>query len=221
MLARPLAACYTFVKAAKTVPSLRSVSIQPILPPRSAQLREVFLLPFETVWTRLGLPKIESSHKWITKARTDFEKDCRRLSDVRAEIQLASYYQARIDSPEERSKFPFIGCSKKACFQCQILLGALDLNIHTRGCHGTISRGWTIPEDGVTSFEKTLEMTAAVMKEKIIELLRNPDRRVAQQKQSTAGVSETTDVEIEMSNARYRESYTQRQALLRAEIETL
>lgn len=191
LLSRPLLACHSLLKIAKAVPSMQRSLIQSIPPPAALRLIRGYRVSLRQAWRSLGLPDADATvTNWMNNHDAAFQEDCGMpLKLVHAEVQLVNFYR-RQPGATLATLYPYIGCSKKACFMCQLFLAFCNMKLRNRGCHGTISNvPWTVPCTMAPHLDKELAKMTAIIVERIKTVIRSPQIYVPPQKQSEIGSS--------------------------------
>lgn len=105
-----------------------------------------------------------------------------------AEVQMVLYL---FQTSQETSVYSYLGCSKYSCFMCKLFLDEFNL-FKTKGTHGHLYPGWTVPETSGLDPKQIGEITSALMHvEKVIrDTLNEPAQSRPQRgRESPSGVS--------------------------------
>ncbi|KAK2758341.1 hypothetical protein FQN54_004189 [Arachnomyces sp. PD_36] len=94
----------------------------------------------------------------LTKARKYFDISQKSPLFAHAEVQMVLYLTAKGHFDHV---FEYLGCSKLSCFTCWHFLRAYG-SVATRGCHGQLAKGWTIPEHTAPSKEELRRLVEVV-----------------------------------------------------------
>ncbi len=148
--------------------------------------------------TRRGHTTSVSRGKAKARVKTGF-----RLH-IHAEMQMLFSVMARIDHGS--NVFRYLGISKKSCFLCGYILRKVDL-FGTRGCHGRLYYGWTLPRILEMDHNHFSSLATAVtsLEDYLVNLNRLENKSHAQ------FVAESTFVESERLNQSYGNVTSQQQ----------
>lgn len=166
----------TFVEAAATLPSFRSVECVPIAntTPKSHHSRRTAVRsPLEAA-QRLDLVVKQSAWlEYLDSNRSRFATTRREKQIkfcVHAELQAVHHYNHDLRKSKAWSVYPYIGCSKRCCFLCYYFILAHGC-FGVRGTHETIFYRWEIPsKDLSTDIEQTESIHAAA--KRLLDMLK-------------------------------------------------
>ena len=192
LLSQPLLGCQSLLKIARNIPSMQRTRILTIQSPAPLNLTRGHKVSLQQAWNSLNLPPHTDPQtiKWMSHYDATFQRDCgMRLRLVHAEVQLVDFYR-RQPNATPSILHPYIGCSKKACFMCQLFLDVCKLKLRNRGCHGIISKiPWTVPCTPAPHLDEELAKMTAFIVERISTVLRSPQPHLFPQRQSEIGSS--------------------------------
>ncbi|KJF60364.1 uncharacterized protein CIMG_10488 [Coccidioides immitis RS] len=80
-----------------------------------------------------------------TDPEAHFRHQCPDALAIHAEMQLAGFYDLRV---ERTPSFWFIGVSKKSCYLCDRFLAIHPNSLHTSACHQKLYLSWVPPPTG-------------------------------------------------------------------------
>jgi hypothetical protein len=155
-LARPLIACYCFIKLSVAAPEFRSLKFVAVPDMGSASLLPVEEIHLDTI---KPVPGAESK---LTASQTAYimrEYDSARQGGLRVhpEVVLASHLaQSRTGVS---TVFPYMGISRQPCKLCEACLkgGQLGLQLECRSGHQHLLPRWGVPRSALQQFAKHLQ----------------------------------------------------------------
>lgn len=150
MLARLRVAFQVFQEITVTLPSFKQVTIILIPCPHTPAHPSQRPLSLKQTYDLLKLDLDASKTKailgtsWtVTRTEREFTKRQGQKPNVHAEVQLLIFLDA--NGSFKSGLFPYFGCSKLSCFMCDRFIRSYR-RIATRGCHGRLSKPWTVPD---------------------------------------------------------------------------
>ena len=191
LLARPITILRTLVTIVKLFPAFRTVRFIPLdaLPP--VLLPDYQKRSIEEAWDMLDLStgtRCPLMPRSLFGKRDSFQLDCSRPLTVHCEIQLLLRYEK---NHSLRPTLSYFGCSKKACFLCDLFLGLSPFRPSTRGIHGVCHPNWAIPTLETSEASRTrLLQLLNVVKSRITSFLDPRPRQTLPLVCQTTAISE-------------------------------
>ena len=165
-LARLRVAYEVFKRSALCIRKFRSITIfciptnktQHVPPSPALNLDQTLKLLKRKPSLEQFTPYLPRKLKAPEKARKEFDRLQKYRLFVHAEMQMVLHLAVNGHSDHI---FGYIGCSKYSCFMCWDFLRAYG-NMITRGCHGHLPHGWTIPQTKSLPIDKVAQVTKAI-----------------------------------------------------------
>jgi len=156
LLARPVSACRLLEDVARCLPQFQRIEVILHKSPDPVILDGQFTLSIHEAWQRLGLPEQTAATRRVLQQFKDvFKKDCSKPFSTHAEVQLMIHYS---NSLHTEPTLAYLGCSKKSCLLCEILMRKSPLQLKTRGRHGKCYPAWGIPLSNIENLEVQLSV---------------------------------------------------------------
>jgi hypothetical protein len=203
-LTRIFLAATTLVQFA-TKSSFKSIKFQPIPAVVACMPTEPSRRGLTGVLASLGISSPPEDWKdfFLNSNRIDqFAQLSRKQKKVHAEVQLILYAEKRMHTGERLSGrlFPYIGCSKKCCFFCELFCESYRA-FQVRGTHKTLFPMWALPRAFPQQSLHVLREFSKLLKDLLSRILTGP-HPVLQgdlRQQSSAALSTSKAVQMEVS----------------------
>jgi hypothetical protein len=154
----------------EAIPNFRTVRFFPLKVLPAIKLRTNQIPKIAKAWKSLDLPCNSNGciPAALTRKARNFRNDCSRELTTHSEIQLLTRYEAE---PSLAPTLAYFGCSKKACFLCDVFLALSPLKPRVRGRHGVCHPNWAVPLTESTTTRESLTELCSIIKGRIMLLL--------------------------------------------------
>ena len=220
LIARPAVNLRTLARTAHLFPSFQAIVFIKVKSPGFTRLAPHQIPSLAKAWKQLGLPHLDRLPESLHRRQKEFREDCARDFPVHCDAQLLLRYKAE---PSLAPTFPYIGCSKRACFLCHSLLSVLRLQTRVRGHHGVCYPLWGVGVLQSENLRRQLQQLCDIVKEKIVARLsrKNTSTSLLVPQSSAVSYLRTADIAGLGQQYVYREELERRNQEVRERLQIL